>query len=387
MLVVAVVACGGKKEPPKPAASGSAPADAATVIADDGAGSPKPAGPVELTASYTSSIEVSSHVMNNSIKPEHLVDRDFNTAWNSKTGELAGAWLQVYVGAAKIHELRLTVGHTGKGKKGEDYFTMNPRIRKVAIRRGGSDYRTVELDIANRGLQTIAIDPPSEWLRITIADVEPGSKASWREVCISELEAWGTLSPGVTAFSPPRMPSVTVAPDPVAKFEQLCEGRDQARADYLKERGGAYGAPDCQIAPLEIEDLEAPWTEAALLRDIANDVYGPVDASIVIPGRKREALYAASATLEHATASIEATARVEDVLPGAPRELVVRYAVGDDRYLVVCRGRPIVACAKPLQLAGDGWTLDPRFDKGMVVLETGTGTPPPKAIGRHVLEF
>jgi hypothetical protein len=392
VLAVVVLACGGKKDDAgAPAAGSAAPGDAAPVARDAAVSvaDAAAAGPPQLDLLYAvpSSIRVSSTVRNAAIKPHHLVDRDLQTAWNSETHQLGGEFVELMLFGGSISELRLTVGHTGKGPKGEDYFTMNPRIRAVAIRRSSVEYGKFELDIASRGLQAIKIDPPSDWLRITIDQVEPGSKASWREACISELEAWGTLAPGVTAFSPPRMPAVTVAPDPVAKFEQLCEGRAQAREEYLKERGGSYGAPDCTVAPIEIEGLDAPWTEAALLRDVANDVYGPVETSIVIPGRKREALYVAGTTSEHASASVEVTARVEDVLPGEPRELVVRYAAGDDRFLAVCRAKPVVKCATPLQVAGDGWTLDPRFDKGRVVLETGTGTPPPRALGRHVLEF
>jgi hypothetical protein len=48
--------------------------------------------------------------------------------------ELVGAWFEVSVeDGAWIPELRMTVGHTGTGPKGEDYFVMNPRIKAVDI--------------------------------------------------------------------------------------------------------------------------------------------------------------------------------------------------------------------------------------------------------------
>jgi len=39
------------------------------------------------------------------------------------TGELVGAWIEVSVPAgARIRELRLTVGFTAAGPRGEDYY-------------------------------------------------------------------------------------------------------------------------------------------------------------------------------------------------------------------------------------------------------------------------
>ena len=147
---------------------------------------------VNLLASTPTTVAVSSTVANAAILPEHLVDGKLATAWNSRTGELAGAWIAVRVPAdARVRAIKLTVGFTLTDKRG-DLFTMNPRIKKVRVSRGGKVLIEKALDIANRSLQEIAIDQPGGDFEIRVLEVEPGSKKDWREVCVSELEVWGT---------------------------------------------------------------------------------------------------------------------------------------------------------------------------------------------------
>ena len=70
-----LAACGSKKEPPPPQASGSpAVAVDALVAVADAVPIDAPSGPIELLHSIGGSITVSSHVMNKTIKPEHLAD-------------------------------------------------------------------------------------------------------------------------------------------------------------------------------------------------------------------------------------------------------------------------------------------------------------------------
>src|SRR5215470_14744345 len=113
---------------------------------------------VNLLASTPSTVAVSSTVANAAILPEHMIDGKLATAWNSRTGELVGAWIAVRVPAdARVKTIKLTVGFTLTDKRG-DLFTMNPRIKKVRVSRGGKVVVEKALDIANRGLQEIAID-------------------------------------------------------------------------------------------------------------------------------------------------------------------------------------------------------------------------------------
>jgi hypothetical protein len=194
LAIVAIAGCGGKKEPPKQEQPVPVVTDAALPV--DAA-----RGPVELLHAYRGFVEVSSHVMNKTIKPEHLVDGDRETAWNSRTGELVGAWLDVWVPNGTIEELRLTVGHTGTGPKGEDYFGLNPRIKAVSLLDGDKVIKKVTLDPENRELQTIKLPAPLARVRVRIEDVKLGGKKAWREVCISELEAWA--QPGTAMIAVP----------------------------------------------------------------------------------------------------------------------------------------------------------------------------------------
>lgn len=176
-------------------------------------GSAARADPVNLLAHRSTTINVGSTVANRAIKPEHLVDGKLDTAWNSKTGDLVGAWLVVRLPAdAKVQSIKLTAGFTKVDPKLGDLFTENPRIKKLRI----THDKTVvekELDIANRGLQEIAIAGGGGDYKIEVLAVEMGTKKDWRETCISELEVWGTADPKrmfatkpdvyVDSFSPP----------------------------------------------------------------------------------------------------------------------------------------------------------------------------------------
>ena len=173
----------------------SAVAGVGTFAAADPAPVP-PAPPINLLLVAPSVVAVSSSVANGAILPEHLVDGDLKTAWNSRTGELVGAWIAVRVPTtAHVTSIRMTAGFT-RADKGGDLFTMNPRIRKVRVS-GGRDSKRIEmaLDPDVRGLQDIPVDGRGGDFVIEVLDVLPGSKAAWRELSVSELEVWGTLDP------------------------------------------------------------------------------------------------------------------------------------------------------------------------------------------------
>jgi hypothetical protein len=165
--------------PPAPA-----PAPAATPPPD-----------VELLHATSSVVAVSSLVQNAKIRPEHLVDGDLETAWNSRTGDLR-PWIRFRVPkAARVHEVRLTVGFT-HSDKGDDWFVMNHRIRAVELSRDGAALGRFLLDPDNRALQRIPLDQPGGDFTLAIVDAVPGTRAGWREIAISELEVWGALPAG-----------------------------------------------------------------------------------------------------------------------------------------------------------------------------------------------
>lgn len=165
------------------------------------------ADPVNLLARPGAIVNVGSTVANKAIKPAHLVDGKLDTAWNSRTGDLVGAWIVVRLPAnVKVQSVKLTVGFTKVDPKLGDLFVENPRIKKVRVSHG----KTVvdqDLDIANRGLQEVPIAGDGGDYRIDVLAVELGTRKTWRETCISELEVWGTSA---TPISGTAIPSVYV---------------------------------------------------------------------------------------------------------------------------------------------------------------------------------
>jgi hypothetical protein len=187
---------------------------------------------------------VSSQVQNPAIKPEHLVDGDLQTAWNSRTGDLVGAWIEVRLPPqAAARELRITAGHTGRGPKGEDYFTMNPRIKRIGLRSGKTALAARDLDITNRGLQRIELGalPAGETLRIEVQAIEPGTKKSWRETCVSELEVWGAAPAAIQHASV--RPKIAV--DPAIAASALCDEYTAADDAYNRETKRQEKSPTC----------------------------------------------------------------------------------------------------------------------------------------------
>jgi hypothetical protein len=194
---------------PAPATTGSGGGSGS----GSGSGSAQPVAHealVELLHSVPATIRLSSTVANRSILPVHIADHDMTTAWNSRTGELRGAWVDLAVPGAAIREVRLTVGHTGTGPKGEDYFTMNPRIHRITLLDDDKELAHAELDVGKRELQVVKLPEPHTHVRLRVDEVVMGTKRSWREACISEIEAWGTLPAGVSAK--PMQPVVEVEP-------------------------------------------------------------------------------------------------------------------------------------------------------------------------------
>ncbi len=183
-LALAVAACRGDRAP--------APAPAPAPVVREAA--PQRAPDVELLHLAGAKVAVSSIVANPAISPFDLVDGDLGTAWNSRTGEIGDAYIEVRVPRdAHVAKLRMTAGFT-KG----DYFTMNHRLREVRVVRGGvdGDLGVHALDPESRTLQDIPIDGPGGDFRIEVRDAIPGTRRDWREICVSELEVWGTPAPG-----------------------------------------------------------------------------------------------------------------------------------------------------------------------------------------------
>jgi len=153
---------------------------------------------VNLLRNVPATIAVSSTVDNATIVPQHLVDGSLDTAWNSRTDDLVGAWIAVRLPhGVHVTAIKLTAGFTHVDKtRRQDYFVWNARIKQLRVTHDGKS-TDVTLDVDNRGLQTIPIDGGGGDYKLEVLAIVPGARTTWREIAISELEVWGT--PGAAA--------------------------------------------------------------------------------------------------------------------------------------------------------------------------------------------
>lgn len=165
------------------------------------AGGPAPEPPaVDLLQAVPTVVAVSSSVKGTSDKPEFLVDGDVETAWNSRSGDLHG-WVAIRLPrTVQVTAIKLTAGYPKVKPKG-DLFVMNQRVRKVRVLRDNQPVGEYTLDPEQRGLQTLPVRVAGGDLRIEVLETLPGTKPSWRELCISELQVLGTVAS--VAVSPP----------------------------------------------------------------------------------------------------------------------------------------------------------------------------------------
>jgi hypothetical protein len=141
-------------------------------------------------SSSVDAVAVSSRVDNGTESPQALYDGDTDTAWSSRTGDLAGAWVAFrFKKADELREVALTVGMT----KSDELFRGNVRVTEVSVSFDDVVLAGhVKLDVESKALQPIAIAAKGPGvLKITIDAVKPGTHASWKEATISEVEIRG----------------------------------------------------------------------------------------------------------------------------------------------------------------------------------------------------
>lgn len=189
------------------------------------------AAPIDLLRFGPARVDVSSNVDNPRDFPEHLVDGNEATAWNGRTGDLAGARISFAVPkGAKITGLVLSAGFNKISAKGEDLFLMNHRIKKLTVlhpvmaampgsvlESPTSDVVTEwRLDPGRREPQVLPLSLPGGTYVLRIDEVEPGTKKEWRELVVSELRVMGI--PAGAPFRRSTIPNVTVG-HPISPLE------------------------------------------------------------------------------------------------------------------------------------------------------------------------
>lgn len=185
---------------------------------------PVPPELVNLLTRSDVDIAVSSVYRSLSSQVAALVDGNLETAWNSATGQLVGSWIDVRLPeAVTVSAIELTVGYT-KVTPTSDLFTGNHRVTRVRVLRGGTEIGVFALDPRSRELQTLPISGPGGIYRIEVLEVVPGTRANWREVCISELRVIGHSPESSSPTSVPRfavgtLPAPRVVPGTTDRSE------------------------------------------------------------------------------------------------------------------------------------------------------------------------
>jgi hypothetical protein len=190
--VLALSGCSGGATEPTPAAAPTPVVSSALSVPPAAPVSAPPPPSIDLLTSTTTHVAVSSAYHDDPLQIDDLVDGDPETAWNSRSGDLVGASIEVRVPPeATVTSIELTAGFTHRTERA-DLFTGNHRVTRVRVAHDGAVTEHA-LDPESRELQTIPVTGGGGVYRIEVAALEPGSNASWQEVCISELRVMGRV--------------------------------------------------------------------------------------------------------------------------------------------------------------------------------------------------
>jgi len=179
--------------------------------------------PVDLLHAVGTELAVSTVYRNQRTQAERLVDGDAATVWNSATGDLVGAWIEVRLPAdATVSAISLIPGFPGMSGN-RDLSRGNHRVAAIRVLREGVEVGRFPVAHERPEFVTIPVRGAGGVWRIELAELRPGLRTDWREVCIAELRMLGrapAMSPGmrlprvaVGALPAPRVPA---AVDPVA---------------------------------------------------------------------------------------------------------------------------------------------------------------------------
>jgi hypothetical protein len=221
--------------------------------------------PVDLLHAVATELAVSSAYRNQRAQVDSLVDGDPATAWNSRTGDLVGAWIEVRLPAdATVTGIALIPGFARTG--GTNLFTGNHRVARVRVLREGTEVGSHA--VANRTPELVTLPARGAggvW-RIEITELLPGTRGDWRETCISELQILG------------RAPSVAVDATALERAQRrdlawLASAWAELQADYF-----GYYESTGEPTPDAGDRRAMEQRRAAILRRLVS-LTEPVDAA------------------------------------------------------------------------------------------------------------
>ena len=202
---------------------------------------------VDLLHAVVTRVAVSSAYRDDSAQVSRLVDGDVETAWNSRSGDLVGAFIEVDVPPeASVRAIAMTTGFTHTTARA-DLFTGNHRVSRVRLSRDGAALGEHTLDTSGRGLVEIPVSQPGGRFRIEVLETLPGERSDWRELCVSELRVLGT-APGARPASASPATSVGALTGSIEEAEAAEEAAEEA------EDAAAIAALELEAYEEDLED-------------------------------------------------------------------------------------------------------------------------------------
>lgn len=268
------------------ASSEATPAPAAPIAEPVEATPPPESPPVDLLSAVATQVAVSSAYRDREGEVAKLFDGDLETAWNSRSGDLAGAWIEVRVPeGATVTAIEMTAGFT-KRTDARDLFTGNHRVARVRVLRDGSEVTTHALDTDSRALQRIPAQGPGGVWRVEITETLPGAREDWREVCVSELRVMGRAPDAgqgrFPTYAVGALPEDEPAAAPEGDFAQTLRVRTHQITDAWIEwerdqMSSHYSFGDPGMLADEVRDYRQ--RRRSLLRQL-RDLVAPIDPAM-----------------------------------------------------------------------------------------------------------
>jgi hypothetical protein len=241
---------------------------------------PPPAPPIDLLHAVATRVRVSTALGGNVAQVERLYDGDMESAWNSQSGDLVGAFVEVQVPSdAEVTSIELTSGFT-RNQRGRDLFHGNHRVRRVRVVRDGAEVGRFPLDVESQALQSLAVTGPGGVYRIEILETLAGTQPTWTEACISELRVLGR-APNASAGS--TQPTAAVVPEPeraeILRLFAVANGAEERVPALVDEDGNPIDDGDIGIDDSDEEVGEYDDEVAAGPAMASDPADGPVLAT------------------------------------------------------------------------------------------------------------
>lgn len=213
---------------------------------------------VELLHAVPTRVAVSSAYRDDAEQVAKLVDGDLETAWNSRTGDLVGAWIEVELPPdVTVRAIAMTPGYTHVSPRA-DLFPGNHRVSLVRVSRDGAALGEHGLDVERREPIEIPVNAGGGRYRIEVLATVPGTRTDWQEICVSELRVLGTSPTARAGAATPSTSIGTLAGLPAtptpAEAAVAPEGIDDEGEDAIDDE-----AELLRVTIEEYEELLSDW--------------------------------------------------------------------------------------------------------------------------------